>query len=302
MPNDYNWTMTYRLDSDIRYKHGIYVPKRNPNVDIIPDSHLRQLNIPNFSSNFFEKYKGIYLKPSKTKSIAWIVSNCRTTGKREELAQELKKYVPVDIYGSCGTFKCEKPHFTPHYLDCYQILGEQYKFYLAFENAWCHDYVTEKFFLPLNSSMIPIVYGGADYEKFGPPGSYINVDDFPSIKDLAEYIQFLDKNDEEYLKYFVWKEFYDLDFRNDIWCELCNKLLQHSVLISPTTNHTVRSEQMRTGNEENNLVRVIEPNYTSIIANISQWFYQKPKRSVHDSGSFICTHGELMDTKFKSKK
>lgn len=300
VPNDYNWTMTYRLDSQIRYKHGVYVPKEHPDVAPIPDSHLRQLNIPNFSANFFEKYKSLYLKPSRTKSIAWIVSNCKTTGKREELVRELKKYIPVDVYGSCGTLKCDKPHFTPNYLDCYQRLGERYKFYLAFENAWCHDYVTEKLFLPLNSSMIPIVYGGADYEKFAPPGSYINVDNFSSIKELAEYIQFLDQSDEEYLKYFVWKEFYDLDFRNDIWCELCDKLLQHSVLISK--NDSAASDNTGGGDGEKNLIRVIDPSYTSVIPNISQWFYQHPKRSIHHPGSFICTYGGLMDTKFKSKK
>ena len=32
--------------------------------------------------------------------------------------------------------------------------------YLAFENSFCTDYVTEKLFRTLNTEIIPIVYGG----------------------------------------------------------------------------------------------------------------------------------------------
>ena len=35
--------------------------------------------------------------------------------------------------------------------------------------------------------------GGADYTKLAIPGSYINVMDFKTVKQLAEYLQYLDK-------------------------------------------------------------------------------------------------------------
>jgi hypothetical protein len=54
----------------------------------------------------------------------------------------LQKYIPVDIYGKCGTQKCPRSTET----ECYEMLNRDYKFYLAFENANCKDYLTEKLF------------------------------------------------------------------------------------------------------------------------------------------------------------
>ena len=62
------------------------------------------------------------------------------------------------------------------------MLERDYKFYLAFENSICRDYATEKFYNPLFFSTVPIVYGGADYDRFAPPHSYIDVRNFSSGK------------------------------------------------------------------------------------------------------------------------
>ena len=40
--------------------------------------------------------------------------------------------------------------------------------------------------------------GGADYKKIAIPGSFINVLDFPSVKALADYLLYLDKNNTAY--------------------------------------------------------------------------------------------------------
>jgi alpha-1,3-fucosyltransferase len=46
-----------------------------------------------------------------------------------------------------------------------EMLDKGYKFYLSFENSLCSDYVTEKFWKILNFNIVPIVLGGANYEK-----------------------------------------------------------------------------------------------------------------------------------------
>ena len=70
------------------------------------------------------------------------------------------------------------------------MLERDYKFYLAFENSLCRDYVTEKFFNALLFSTVPIVYGGADYEAIGaPPNSYIDVRNFTSGTVAIRFIQ-----------------------------------------------------------------------------------------------------------------
>ncbi len=60
--------------------------------------------------------------------------------------------------------------------------------------------------------MVPIVLGAykEDYINTLPPQSYINVDDFQSIKELATYLQYLDKNDTAYAAYFAWRQFWEL--------------------------------------------------------------------------------------------
>ena len=55
------------------------------------------------------------------------------------------------------------------------------------------------------ANVIPVVMGGADYTKLAIPGSYINVLDFKSVKQLAEYLHYLNRNDTAYNEYFKWR-------------------------------------------------------------------------------------------------
>ena len=54
----------------------------------------------------------------------------------------MQEYVPVDIYGKCGNLSCPRTKTD----ECYEMIERDYKFYLAFENGLCVDYVTEKLF------------------------------------------------------------------------------------------------------------------------------------------------------------
>jgi len=76
----------------------------------------------------------------KTKLVAWFVSNCESESLREKYVQTMKKYIDVDVYGKCGDHVC----WVGEQDECYNILERDYKFYLAFENSFCRDYVTEK--------------------------------------------------------------------------------------------------------------------------------------------------------------
>ena len=99
------------------------------------------------------------------------------------LVKSLQNYMPVDIYGHCGTYKC------PEDMDCFHRISDNYKFYISFENSLCKDYVTEKFFQAMSHDILPIVYGGADYSEIAPPKSYINVlPEYENPKDLASFL------------------------------------------------------------------------------------------------------------------
>jgi hypothetical protein len=112
MNNLFNWTMTYRKDSDIYAPYGNIHPTSTENL-------LQARREINFSN--------------KTKQCAWIVSHCQTEGKREEYVKELQKFIKVDIYGNCAP---HKEQCLPYQSDeCYKRIEKEYKFYLSFENG-----------------------------------------------------------------------------------------------------------------------------------------------------------------------
>lgn len=167
---------------------------------------------------------------NKTKLAAWFVSHCGTSGGREDYVKELKKHMPVDIYGRCGDLKCPKNDTE----GCNRMLSRDYKFYLSFENNFCRDYVTEKLWTALANDAVAVVYGAVDYSQFAPPGSYIDHRDFASPKHLADYLIYLNGNQTAYEQYFDWRKRYvprkqcsatrTSDCFQSSWCRLCQML------------------------------------------------------------------------------
>ncbi|KRZ97204.1 Structural maintenance of chromosomes protein 1A, partial [Trichinella sp. T8] len=183
--NFYTKTMTYRRDSDIQIPFGYVQKRKSPR--------------PFDSDSWYQLAKG------KTKMVAWWVSNCRTPSKREEYVAKLGQYIQVDIYGNCGNLTCPRSMTK----ECAEDLRRDYRFYFSFENSICLDYVTEKFFDRLNDAVVPIVPSRKIYENLAPPNSFIAADDFPNPQALADYLHFLSKNLDDYLKYFDWKKEYE---------------------------------------------------------------------------------------------
>jgi len=193
----FNWTMTYRRDSDIVAPYG-WVARElggKPPPDV---AALRR----------------------KTKSVAWVVSNCGTHSQREHYVEELKKHIPVDVYGMCGDFKCKRKRSS----SCKNDIEKDYRFHLSFENSFCRDYVTEKFWDAMNTSMIPVVLGAADYASIAPKKSYIEATKY-SPKQLADFLRELEADEEEMLTYHQWKSsFRVVNNENLRMCRLCERL------------------------------------------------------------------------------
>ena len=218
----FNWTMTYRRDSDIYIAEpygAIRRKKSSPIIEQLPP-YLSPGERSPAPAKLMEAVKSHPRLAKKKKLLAWFCSNQRTHGKREDYVSKLGEYIPVDIYGKCGNMTC-----LPRNSERCNHLLDEYKFYLSAENSLCADYVSEKFYRALSTDVVPVVYGGADYAAYAPPHSYIHVADFASPKDLAEYLLLLDKNEALYLKYFEWKKDYEVVARPlNGWCDLCEKL------------------------------------------------------------------------------
>ena len=114
--------------------------------------------------------------------MAWFVSHCDTPSKREEYVERMKKTIPVNIYGKCSE---NTSSLIPRKSEEEKQLLSQYKFYLAFENSKCPEYVTEKLYKIINSPIsdnppVPVVMGPKQswYQDNLPTNSFIHVDDF----------------------------------------------------------------------------------------------------------------------------
>ena len=218
----FNWTASYRSNSDIVTPYSKFVPFEDQ-----LNEHLALKSVGWPRGNLREDYVRPPIKSNKQSRVAWFVSNCDADNDRLEFALELSKHIQVDIYGKCGNLTCYKWDQS----NCLKLLNREYKFYLSFENSNNAEYITEKLFrnaLGYNDPdhlLLPIVMGPSrrDYELIAPPASFIHVDDFKSASELAKYLRLLDSDDALYFSYFRWKtvgKFIDTKFA----CRLCAML------------------------------------------------------------------------------
>ncbi|XP_070702818.1 4-galactosyl-N-acetylglucosaminide 3-alpha-L-fucosyltransferase 9-like [Pempheris klunzingeri] len=175
----FNLTMSYRKDSDIHVRWGVTL-KKNADED--------------------------FVLPNKDRLLCWIVNNSNDLHTKSEerynYYRELVKYIKVDVFYNSSAEILKGQNYFLTISSC--------KFYLSFENSIHSDYITEMFNGPLAAGTVPIVLGPPrrNYEDFAPGSSFIHVNDFPDAVTLAEFLLRLDKDDEGYMRYFNWRQFY----------------------------------------------------------------------------------------------
>ncbi|KAL4717600.1 hypothetical protein ACJJTC_000749 [Scirpophaga incertulas] len=230
----FNWTWTYKLDSDAVW--GYLTIRNSTNHIVGPRKDMHWMNFIEMDDiNYDLKDK---LK-SKSRAVAWFASSCMTSSLREKyvtnLQNHLKKYnLMIYIYGKCGEYECPA-ELMPR---CLKMLENKYYFYLAFENAISEDYVTEKIIYALKHNTVPIVFGGANYTRFLPYGSYLNAYKMHP-ENLASTIHRIIQNPTMYHNFFRWKKYYSYHHRNespetDDYCNFC-AILNNEKLIKAST-------------------------------------------------------------------
>ncbi|XP_075254117.1 alpha-(1,3)-fucosyltransferase fut-6-like [Convolutriloba macropyga] len=188
--------------------------------------------------------KGRFL--NRSKDFCWIVSNCdHTWNSRNKLGSQLIQHLssPVHFWGSAiikNCFKIARRNFIDHgifsgiyshYFDLVQERLQDCKFYIAFENSNCSDYVTEKFLNAIEAGAIPIVNGWPKTYEQLLPGSFIHVNKFDNIPLLARYLRGVLNNETEFLNFHKWRTNYDytrMSFESS--CQICRKLRDLKVL------------------------------------------------------------------------
>ncbi|CAL2042589.1 unnamed protein product [Caenorhabditis brenneri] len=206
--NYFNWTMTYRKDSDVHFPYGALVERKE-----------------SARINYTEIWR------SKTKEALWLNANSMSHNQRTQLVKKLKeKGMDIDLMGPAHK---NVPRDCPRsklYEDCNIKLHSPYKFYIAFENSNCEGYVTEKFWGKAGFfNMIPIVMSRKIYREIGIPDSmYISIDDFPNLDQFVAHVKNVSNNETEYLKFHKWREDYriiDINEEDYGYCQLCRKLM-----------------------------------------------------------------------------
>ncbi|CAG2064684.1 unnamed protein product [Timema podura] len=129
---------------------------------------------------------------SELAPVVYVHSDCGTPSRRDEYVQELMKHIKVDSYGACLNNKKlprEISSMTNMDDERFFKIVAQYKFTLAFENAFCEDYITEKLWRPLTLGSVPIYMGSPSVRDWLPNrNSAILASDFESPEDLAKYL------------------------------------------------------------------------------------------------------------------
>ncbi|KAF1770847.1 hypothetical protein GCK72_002671 [Caenorhabditis remanei] len=200
--------MTYRRDSDVHHPYGALVKN--------------------------EKFVNLTeIWNSKTKEAIWL-NNARASSRnrRVEFTEKLKSEgMNIDLMGNAFN---NTPKECPRFArppNCTHKLLSPYKFYIAFENSNCEDYVTEKFWEKAGwYNMVPIVFERKIYRNLGIPDEmYIAVNDFQNLEDFISFVKSVSSNKDKYLKYHQWRKQYRIiesSSENYGFCQLCQKLLK----------------------------------------------------------------------------
>ncbi|XP_067945383.1 glycoprotein 3-alpha-L-fucosyltransferase A-like [Watersipora subatra] len=227
--NNFNGSMTYlRNSTPAQFFYGRAKKERAP---------IYQQPTINYSKN-------------KTKGAFAYVSHCGSKQyDRLSFMKQLKKYINVDIFGGCT-----KQQPCPKKVDitCEVEAHYPYRFYLAFENSLCTEYITEKFWKRLKSegNFVPVALGGLsvqEYTDIAPPDSFIHVYNFSSVKALGKYLQHLMTDDAAYNKYHEWRQHYSVSLDKGKPCGLC-KSINHPESLRAEQNRQFADER----NDENN--------------------------------------------------
>ena len=209
LQNQFNWTMTYSVHSDIHLPYGKIVLRQG--------GAWRSRDYHAIANN-------------KTKDAVWIVSHCKTSSKRENYVDILRKYISIDILGACGKrWACGRAH--DHFSgNCFDILNSTYRYYIAFENAICDEYITEKFFENYNYDIIQVVRGGnpnmrpIDTKR----DAYISASDFKTAHELGRYLKTLSRDTNRYASMLKAKDEYQAVPYTELFknaaCDICMRL------------------------------------------------------------------------------
>lgn len=204
----FNLTMSYRTDSDIFLPYGYLIPRERKDRGRL-NRYAQPLHTPSRSH---------LVRP---RLVAWVISNWSESHARVAFYYQLRRYIKVDVFG-----RGSRPLPEDSGGSSVVRLVRQYLFYLALENSQHTDYITEKLWNAILAGAVPVVLGPGrqNYERFLPSEAFIHVDDFPSVRGLAQYLLMLWRNPARLKRHLDWRGSYSVHkptFWAQHYCTAC---------------------------------------------------------------------------------
>jgi hypothetical protein len=141
--------------------------------------------VPYLPSDFAHSNWASAPRPRKKLCCAFISSNWDRSDRRSYV-RELMQHLQVDSY---GRFMRNRKMWFDRGISTKLKRLQRYSYTLAFENSIEPDYVTEKFFQPLQTGTVPIYLGAPNIDEFAPGDDcYIDVTDFSSPAEVAQFV------------------------------------------------------------------------------------------------------------------
>jgi hypothetical protein len=244
--NLFNWTLSYKTDSEVyEGAYGLFKPKKE-----LSDESARK----KFINSKPQRQKELYDSQFKSRQNAtlWFVSNCKSA-TRLQIALRISKHYPVHVFGNCdpasGMSEQDKSKLYPFLKtsinseckrdsECERKLLMSYKYYLAFENRNCSDYITEKLWRAFSNQLIPIVMQPSrdSYTRQKIPSqAIIHLQDFDyDAERLTSYLKTIDNDFSIYYNHIKWTSHYldSIYLAQEVephrMCHLCKKLNEYS--------------------------------------------------------------------------
>ena len=216
--NKHEWALLHEESpmNNYIFSHGAMIKLFNHTSTFRFESDFPLTSQFLYSSEYLTERKPVSLeiknalRASGLAPVLYVQSHCDVASDRDRYVTELMKYINVDSIGKCVNNRDIPNDLNDpvHSMESKEFLDliSKYKFHISFENALCKDYMTEKLYRTFHVGSVPIYRGSENVHDWIPNnGSIIMTNNFTSVKDLADFTKMLDRDDNLYEEYLLYK-------------------------------------------------------------------------------------------------
>ncbi|XP_034109184.1 alpha-(1,3)-fucosyltransferase C-like [Drosophila albomicans] len=202
-PYYFNFTMSYRLDSDIRLTEYYFSSLTLQTVIKFEQPDRNFMMNTEMKSTLRHRLEG-------KEFLAGYISfnDSYTTRSQIVYLENLQQHMNLTDIQNCAIVN-----------DC-----SSYKFMLIFEPTSCPDFVNSHILEAMLNFVVPVVISPGNISQLVPPGSYIDGADFVSPERLAQFLIKVSAESHLYAQYFWWHSKYQLNQIREPYCSICAAL------------------------------------------------------------------------------